>query len=400
MLRLRLRWLFRGLSTGLAPRRSKSTCGAPLTKAPDQHYPSFYVNPPGVSPEDGCVWGTLEKPQGNWAPYVLGGNAVDGGETFIKLGWNPIYLEPATPFRDEKPTFGIEIVCDGDGCNGLPCAINPSKHGVNELVGGGGSSGAGGAVSCVVTVPAGGSARFVIHEVGASGSDESQRASEEHDGHPSNSPSSSHAIPPPSPPTTSSTSRTTSSFEIEETPTQTSSPSTSTTAFSTPLPTPTSTPTPTPTSTPTLTPALTLTPTPTSSSSSLTSASDSSSSLTLSLSPSLSTSPEPTTFSAPVPTYTSQGHPVQLKAPPPKPLKHTYKPHIFAENSTGTMTVASGPALGSASISAFSPQGSNTGSSKPASVMQSQIPSGAAYSHITAAAFGLTALAAVAVIAL
>ncbi|KAI4168209.1 MAG: hypothetical protein LQ348_007545 [Seirophora lacunosa] len=130
----------------------------------------FYVNPPGVSAEEGCVWGTADKPQGNWAPYVLGGNAVEGGETFIKLGWNPIYLEPATPFRDEKPTFGIEIECDGDGCNGLPCAIDPSQHGVNELVGGGGSTGAGGAVSCVVTVPAGSSAKFVVTEVGGSGS--------------------------------------------------------------------------------------------------------------------------------------------------------------------------------------------------------------------------------------
>ncbi|KAL8956171.1 MAG: hypothetical protein Q9193_006228 [Seirophora villosa] len=128
----------------------------------------YYVNPPGVSAEEGCVWGTADKPQGNWAPYVLGGNAVEGGETFIKLGWNPIYLEPATPFRDEKPTFGIEIECDGDGCNGLPCAIDPSQHGVNELVGGGGSTGAGGAVSCVVTVPAGSSAKFVVTEVGGS----------------------------------------------------------------------------------------------------------------------------------------------------------------------------------------------------------------------------------------
>ncbi|KAL9009857.1 MAG: hypothetical protein Q9173_005147 [Seirophora scorigena] len=130
----------------------------------------FYVNPPGVSAEEGCVWGTADKPQGNWAPYVLGGNAVEGGETFIKLGWNPIYLEPATPFRDEKPTFGIEIECNGDACNGLPCAIDPSQHGVNELVGGGGSTGAGGALSCVVTVPAGSSAKFVVTEAGGSGS--------------------------------------------------------------------------------------------------------------------------------------------------------------------------------------------------------------------------------------
>ena len=56
---------------------------------------------------------------------------MESGETFVKLAWNPIYLEPATPFRDEMPTWGVEIVCDGD-CNGLPCAIDPSKHKVNE----------------------------------------------------------------------------------------------------------------------------------------------------------------------------------------------------------------------------------------------------------------------------
>ncbi|KAI4143254.1 MAG: hypothetical protein L6R39_004644 [Caloplaca ligustica] len=129
----------------------------------------FYVNPPGVTTEEGCIWGTVEKPQGNWAPYVLGGNTVDSGETFIKLGWNPIYLEPATPFRDEKPTFAIEIICEGDGCNGLPCAIDPSQHGVNEIVGGGSFDGAGGAASCVVTVAAGSSAKYVISELGGSG---------------------------------------------------------------------------------------------------------------------------------------------------------------------------------------------------------------------------------------
>ncbi|KAI4171595.1 MAG: hypothetical protein LQ343_004187 [Gyalolechia ehrenbergii] len=158
----------------------------------------YYVNPPGISAEEGCVWGTVEKPQGNWAPYVLGGNAVGGGETFIKLGWNPIYLEPATPFRDENPTFGIEIICEGDGCNGLPCAIDPSQHGVNELVGGGGSTGAGGAVSCVVTVPAGGSAKFVISELGGNGDNgdhgDDSKGNRSQDGN-------QQSAPPPPPPT-------------------------------------------------------------------------------------------------------------------------------------------------------------------------------------------------------
>ena len=83
---------------------------------------SFYINPPGVGCEEACIWGTKSDPIGNWSPYVAGANTDGNGETFIKLGWNPIYLEPATPFRDEMPTWGVEVVCEADGCNGLPCA--------------------------------------------------------------------------------------------------------------------------------------------------------------------------------------------------------------------------------------------------------------------------------------
>ncbi|KAL9019380.1 MAG: hypothetical protein Q9185_003366 [Variospora sp. 1 TL-2023] len=324
----------------------------------------FYVNPPGVSADEGCVWGTADKPHGNWAPYVLGGNAVEGGETFIKLGWNPIYLEPATPFRDEKPTFGIEIECDGGGCNGLPCAIDPSQHGVNELVGGGGSTGAGGAVSCVVTVPAGSSARFVVTEVGGSGksnNDGSSKGSGSHDDNqrPSKPPPSTHFAPPPPPPSTSSSSSSTSSSEAEETPPPTPTPITST---------PSSTPTPTPTPT--------RTPTSSSSSSSV-----------------VSSSSEETTFSAPYPTSLSTAH---SKMPPFQPYKH----QIFAENSTATMVVASGSAVGSASISASNSQHGGTRPTTAPPAFQPIISSSAAYTHITATAFGLTALAAVAVIAL
>ncbi|KAL8793456.1 MAG: hypothetical protein Q9195_003939 [Heterodermia aff. obscurata] len=129
----------------------------------------FYINPPGVSTEEACVWGSSDNPYGNWSPYVAGANTVESGETFVKLAWNPIYLEPATPFRDEMPTWGVEIVCDGD-CNGLPCAIDPNKHQVNEIDGSN-TDGAGGATFCVVTVPKGATANFVVFEGGMSGSD-------------------------------------------------------------------------------------------------------------------------------------------------------------------------------------------------------------------------------------
>lgn len=113
--------------------------------------------------KDACVWGTKEKPVGNWSPYVAGANTNENGETFIKLGWNPIYLEPETPFKDEMPSWGVEIECDGDGCNGLPCAIDPAKHSVNEVTGSA-NTGAGGASFCVVTVPKGVKANYVVFE--------------------------------------------------------------------------------------------------------------------------------------------------------------------------------------------------------------------------------------------
>ena len=328
--------------------------------------PSFYVNPPGVSPEEGCVWGSVDKPHGNWSPYVLGGNAVDGGETFIKLGWNPIYLEPETPFRDVKPSFGIEITCDGDGCNGLPCAIDPSQHGVNELVGGGGSSGAGGAVSCVVTVPAGSSANFVITEVDGKGGD---KGSEESHESPPPPPPKKHDPPPrkqedPSPPPLPTTTPpkeepTTSSYSTtSETPTPT--PSLPSPSEDSSTPSSTTTPTPTPTPTP---------------------------------SPSSSSVAEETSSSYPAPEPTQNI--VHLKAPVPKPLKYTYKPHVFADNAT--MTVASGSAV---STVVTSSQASGTAATTSPLAVQPPGSSGAAYNRMTAAAFALTALVAVAVIAL
>lgn len=83
----------------------------------------------------------------------------------MKIGWNPIYLEPATPFRNEVPSFGVEIECEGNGCNGLPCKIDPAVNKVNEMIGST-EDGAGGASFCVVTVPKGEKANVVVFESG------------------------------------------------------------------------------------------------------------------------------------------------------------------------------------------------------------------------------------------
>lgn len=121
----------------------------------------FYINPPGISAAEACVWGTNQQDVGNWSPYVAGTNTDATGQTFIKLGWNPIYLEPATPFRNTMPDWGVRIECPGGGCNGLPCEISPKTNWVNQMTGSS-SNGAGGGAFCVVTVPKGSSANFVV----------------------------------------------------------------------------------------------------------------------------------------------------------------------------------------------------------------------------------------------
>ncbi|KAL2869354.1 SUN domain-containing protein [Aspergillus lucknowensis] len=132
----------------------------------------YYINPPGYSPDIACGWGTSANPYGNWSPYVAGANTDGDGNTFVKIGWNPIYLEPATPFRTQRPDFGVEIECPSGGCNGLPCRIDPTENGVNEMTGAT-TDGAGGASFCVVTVPKGEKANIVVFDGsgGSGGSD-------------------------------------------------------------------------------------------------------------------------------------------------------------------------------------------------------------------------------------
>jgi hypothetical protein len=63
----------------------------------------YYINAPGVSVEEGCVWGTNAKPVGNWSPYTAGGNTVADGSSFLKIGWNPIYLRLPAPSATPSP---------------------------------------------------------------------------------------------------------------------------------------------------------------------------------------------------------------------------------------------------------------------------------------------------------
>lgn len=132
---------------------------------PDQNYwastsAHFYVNSLGVSPDDGCVWGSSSKATGNWAPYVAGTNMDSNGNTYVKIGWNPKYLES---FSD-LPSFGIRVACDSGDCSGLSCEIDPSSTGLNGVKSDNAAKGDG-ASYCVVTALNKASARIEVFSV-------------------------------------------------------------------------------------------------------------------------------------------------------------------------------------------------------------------------------------------
>ncbi|KAI1273355.1 beta-glucosidase-domain-containing protein [Xylaria sp. FL0933] len=178
----------------------------------------FYINAPGVGSDEGCHWGDETKPIGNWAPYVAGANTDGSGNTFVKLGLNPVWQ--SSSLATAKPTFGLKIECDGN-CNGLPCEIDGSGVISNEK-----ATGAGGSDFCVVTVSDGGKASIVVYNLDGSGgdggdSDESTSSAE-------STPTSTSTSTPTPTPTTTSTPSTTSVPTTTSTPSTTSEPSTST----------------------------------------------------------------------------------------------------------------------------------------------------------------------------
>jgi len=160
---------------------------------------SYYINPPGYSTTESCVWGDPSKPVGNWSPYVAGANTVASGDTFVKLGWNPIFID--SPLKDTRPTFGLRIECASGRCNGLPCEINPATVDGFKVKSDLAATGAGGADFCVVTVPRGETANIVVFNTDGSTGTVQQ----------SPPPASSSATPTPSSTSSSSLSASSSS---------------------------------------------------------------------------------------------------------------------------------------------------------------------------------------------
>lgn len=68
----------------------------------------YYVNPKGVSIQEGCQWGDGSRPIGNFAPINLGVGKKDGA-TFISIFQNK-------PTTNAKLDFKIEI--KGDNLSG------------------------------------------------------------------------------------------------------------------------------------------------------------------------------------------------------------------------------------------------------------------------------------------
>ncbi|KAL6939628.1 hypothetical protein ACO0RG_003473 [Hanseniaspora osmophila] len=136
----------------------------------------YYINPPGVSVSDGCVWGSTANPWGNWAAYVAGANMDSSGNTYVKIGWNPVYFEDSCPYKNDKPSYGLKITCpDGSDCQGLPCSIDPSKVGLNSVTGPNGEE----TNFCVVTASGNSKAVIEVFEVD-SGSSSQKREHHEH----------------------------------------------------------------------------------------------------------------------------------------------------------------------------------------------------------------------------
>ncbi|KAM7190026.1 Beta-glucosidase (SUN family) domain containing protein [Rhypophila sp. PSN 637] len=139
---------------------SEQTIAVPGVKYWAKTAAHYYINEPGVDSSKGCVWGDPSQPIGNWSPYVAGANTVDNGDTYVKIAWNPIWLESG--LSNKEPNFGIRVACPGGGCNGMPCAINPATNGIGGVESPVKTVGVGGANFCVVTVPKGKTANLEV----------------------------------------------------------------------------------------------------------------------------------------------------------------------------------------------------------------------------------------------
>ncbi|KAF4628116.1 hypothetical protein G7Y89_g10031 [Cudoniella acicularis] len=290
----------------------------------------------------------------SWTQLAVPGANTDGnGNTFAKIGWNPIWT--GSNLAGTPPTFGIKIVCSGSGCNGTPCSIDPSVNGVGGVTSADQASGAGGANFCVVTIPEGSTANIVMFTAGNSGSSGSGSSA---------AGSSSKASPSSTPTSTSTTS-------------------------ASPTPTPTTSSKP-PSSTSSSSSSTSTTPTPSSTLTSSSSLSQTSSALLTSTS---STAAQSTTFSSSIQSSsTSYWSPTSsLNTSSSASPTASNSPHILFENQTSSQTVAvlpsgTGGATGTGNLTGI---GSSTPTAAKKSSAQGMFAS--SNSLLVSAAFALAA---------
>ncbi|KAJ1680191.1 hypothetical protein EV182_000516 [Spiromyces aspiralis] len=73
----------------------------------------YYVNL-ADSTDAQCIWGTSDKPVGNWGPYIFGAGQGKDGNTYVSVQYNPLYIEKGF---DPKNVYNVAIECEGEGCN-------------------------------------------------------------------------------------------------------------------------------------------------------------------------------------------------------------------------------------------------------------------------------------------
>jgi len=105
----------------------------------------YYVNPAGVSVEDGCQWGSDANPWGNFAPMNLGVGYSNGA------AWLSIFQN--APTTDAKLDFAVEIV--GDGISGT------CKYSNGQYCGGANYDDCSSTTGCTVSLSSG-TATFVF----------------------------------------------------------------------------------------------------------------------------------------------------------------------------------------------------------------------------------------------
>ncbi|PWA00523.1 hypothetical protein BB558_003412 [Smittium angustum] len=108
----------------------------------------FYVNL-ADSDQNQCIWGTPDKPVGNWGPYIFGGGQAKDGNTYISLTPNPLYKEVGFNYNG---VYNVKIACTAGSCNFPPTNECKCENGVCSMGSG-----------CTVTLGPGAKAEYVLY---------------------------------------------------------------------------------------------------------------------------------------------------------------------------------------------------------------------------------------------